>query len=919
MGTLSAQQLQKAPMDTAIRYGKLSNGMTYYIRHNEQPKERAEFFIAQNVGAILEEDAQNGLAHFLEHMCFNGTQHFPGKSLLNYFESIGVKFGENINAYTSTDETVYNLSEIPTKTREGILDSALLVLHDWSCAVSLSGDEIDKERGVIREEWRQGRTASRRLMQARNRLMLPGSKYAIRDVIGDTAVINHFSYDELRSYYHKWYRPDLQAILVVGDVDVDQIEAKIKKLFSDIPMPENPATRTWFSVPDNDTPIVGSVVDPEMTSHQILLFWKKPAQPDAVRLSVQGYTLSRMYDLISVMASERMRNLCMEPNTPFSGATAGVGDLVRTVDAFFFQGTPVLGKEKEARERLLKEAEIIRRYGFTASELERAKTQMLSGIEKSYKERNQQKNNNLVEEYVRNFTQAEPCTGIEWEYQTLQQLLPKITVQDLNPLASSFLTDKNIVMTVIGPQKEGLAYPSKEELLQEIASARTATVTPYTDNTSNEPLIDKLPKSGKVKKEATNKEFGTTEWTLSNGIRVILKPTTFKEDEIRLVSFSDGGLSLVPEKDLVSANLMMDIIKQSGLGKFSKVELSKKLSGKIASISPSIGAYEDMIYGSSSVKDQETMFQLLYLYFTAPRRDDNAYKLLVEQIYTYLRNSDSNPQKAFSDSVSLITYNYHPRTTLLNLQTIKELDLNAVYRIYSERFGNPADFTFCFIGNMNPTTFKPLVEKYLGCLKTNPARETWKDEHIRYTTGTVRKDIVKPLQVSKSTNTIRYATEAPFNMTNMVLMTAISNILDLRYTETMREEEGATYGVSVSGLSTRRPVPMANLYIRFDTDPKVEEKMLTIVHSELETLATKGPKPEDLNKVQLNLQKQYKENVCENGWWVNALDRYYRDGLNFATDYKKAVDALSIEGIRDMAKILVQSGNRLEIILQPKP
>ncbi len=918
-GTISvlAQGLQPTPMDTAIRYGKLSNGLTYYIRHNEQPKQRAEFYIAQNVGAILEEDSQNGLAHFLEHMCFNGTKNYPGKNFLNGFESRGVKFGDNINAYTSLDETVYNLSEVPT-TSEGLIDSSLLILHDWSSFVSLEDGEIDQERGVIREEWRQGRNAARRIMQARNKVMLAGSQYAVRDIIGDTAVINNFKHDVLRAYYKKWYRPDLQAILVVGDINVDQIEAKIKKLFSDIPAPVNPAVRTYYTIPDNEKPIVGVFTDPEMTSTQILMFWKRAGLPDEVRKSIQGYGMNRINSLISAMANERLSNIAQEPGSPFGNAGAAVTDLVRTTDAFLFQCSPVIGKEKEARERLLKEGEIIRRYGFTESELERAKTDQLSYFEKADKERNQQKNNSLVDEYVRNFTQSESCPDISWENEMVKQMMPSISLQLVNKVANSYMTEKNFVFTLSGPEKAGLTYPSNDELLQEIAAAKAAKYEAFKDSVSNDPLIPNMPKSGKVKKSIENNKLGTIEWTLSNRIKVVLKPTKFKDDEIRMSAWSDGGLSLVKQDDLLSATLATDVINQSGLGTFSLTDLGKKLTGKIASVSPSIGNYEEGLSGSSSVKDQETLLQLAYLYFTAPRKDENAYQQYMKQINTYLENAAGNPQKAYSDSLNLILYGYNPRVQILNLETIKKVDLNTIQRIYKERFANPADFTFTFIGNIDVATFKPLVEKYLGGLPTTNKFEKWKDVGLRIQQGQIRRDIVKPLKVSKTTNNIRYSAKMPLNMTNLVHMEAIAAILDLRYTATIREKEGATYSVGLRGSVVNTPIELATLAIRYDTDPKLVDKMLGIIHGEIDTLALVGPKPEDLNKVKLNMFKQYKEDVEDNGFWTYTLNRYYKDKLNFPAEYEKAVESMNIESIKNTTKELLKSKNRIEILLQPQ-
>jgi zinc protease len=914
---LVSQTSQPTPIDPNIRYGKLNNGITYYIRHNEQPKERAEFYIAQNVGAILEEDSQNGLAHFLEHMCFNGTKHFPGNTLLNYFESVGVKFGQNINAYTSLDETVYNLSEIPTKTRDGIVDSALLALHDWSCNVLLEASEIDKERGVIREEWRQGRTAVRRLIQARNEVMFAGSQYAKRSIIGDTSVINNFSYDNLRAYYKKWYRPDLQAILIVGDIDVDQMEAKVKKLFSDIPAPTHPAKRIWYTLSDNKEPIIGVFTDPEMTSQQFLVFWKKPALPDSIRLSSQGYVLSCMNSLISAMTNERFSNITQEPGTPIAGAAAGIDALVRTSDAFIFQCSPVLGKEKEARSRLLKEIEIIRRHGFTEAEFERAKINILSGLEKAYKEKDQQKNGSLVDEYVRNFTEAEPIPGITWEYEATKNFIPGISLESVNQLASGYLTDENMVFTITGPQKEGLIYPTKDELLQEIDTARNSEVEAYKDTTDDKPLIPVLPKRGKVKKETFNKELGTTEWILSNGIKVIFKPTRFKDDEIRMTAYSDGGLSLYPEKDIMSATFATDVVNYSGIGQFNLTDLQKKLTGKIVSVDPNISNYEERMTGTSSVKDKETMLQLVYLYFTSVRKDKEACQLLLKQVETYLENTKGNPQKQYSDSVNLITYGYHPRVLPMNQQTIQQVDMESAYRIYSERFANPADFTFVFVGNIDPENFKPLIELYLGGMKTKKTREMWKDNGIRIQKGLIRKDIVRSLQVSKTTNNIRYSANIPYNLNNIVSINALADILDLRYTATLREEEGATYGVSVSGSLGNRPTTLGSLSIRFDTDPKVGEKMLNIIHGELDSIASRGPRAEDLNKVKLNSIKQLKEDLSENGWWMSTLLNYYRNNLDIVREYEKTIDALSIESMREFTKKLLQQENRLEILLQP--
>ena len=915
--SILAQNLQPVPMDSTIRYGRLNNGLTYYIRHNEQPKERAEFYIAQNVGAILEEDSQNGLAHFLEHMAFNGTKNFPGKNLINYFETIGVRFGYNINAYTSLDETVYNLSEVPTN-RGGIIDSALLVLHDWSGFILLNGDEIDKERGVIREEWRQGQNASRRLWAASNKIIMAGSQYSKRDIIGDTAVINHFSYQTLRDYYKKWYRPDLQAILIVGDIDVAQIENKIKALFADIPAPVNPAKRTFYQVPDNEEPIVGVFTDPEMQTTQVSLYFKQDPLPDEVKLSVQGYALSIVRSLISSMTGQRLDEIKQEPETPFTSAETAITDLVRTKDIFAFICSPVTGKEKAARERLLKEAESIKRFGFTSSELERAKTEMLSNYEKTYNERNQQKNNRLVREYARNFLTAEPIPGIEWEYKFLKDNLSMISLDMVNQIAKSHIGNKNIIYMVAGPEKEGLVYPTNDELKQELVAAGKADLKAYEDNVSNEPLITEKLKPGKVKKVFENKALGAIEWKLSNGIKIIYKATKFKEDEVRMFAWSEGGMSLLPQSDLPSAMYATSVINQSGLGSFNLSELNKKLTGKIASVSPNISSYDESLKGSSSVKDLETMLQLTNLYFTAPREDENAYQYVMKSIKTYLENAALDPRNAYKDSISTIIYGHNPRILLNSTENLDKVNYPTIQRIYKERFANPADFTFEFVGNIDEKTFRPLIELYLGSLKTSKDRETWKDNDIRLQKGQIHKEIEKQLKVSKTTNYIRYNADLPFNLNNRVIMNAIDNLLDLRYTATIREEEGGSYGVGVSGYISNKPVETGGLLMTFDTDPKIYKHMLEIIHAEVKSLAENGPKAEDLSKVKLNMIKQYKEDLAENSWWMQTLSSYYRDGLNYCTDYEKAVDGLSAQNISAIARILLEQNNVMEILLMPE-
>jgi zinc protease len=917
--SLSAQQAQPLPIDPKIRYGKLDNGLTYYIRANQKPKDRAEFYIAQNVGAILENDDQNGLAHFLEHMAFNGTKNYPGKGIINYFESIGVKFGANINAYTSLDETVYNLSDVPTM-RESVIDSALLVLHDWSSFILLEGDEIDSERGVIREEWRTGAGAERRMWKEANKLKYPGSQYAKRDVIGDTAVINNFTHKTIRDFYHKWYRPDLQAILVVGDVDVDKIEAKIKAMFADIPRKENAGERPIHPIFDNEEPIIALVKDPEASMTRIELEYKHNVVPTEIKLSMGGYFFGIANSLISTMMGNRFDEITQQADAPFVGGYAYYGELVKSKDAFQLLAVPKEGFEMNGLKALLLEAEKVKRFGFTNSELERAKTDLLKGIEKAYNERENQKNNVLVKEYVRHFLNQEVIPGIEWEYQTLQALLPQLTVDRINEMAKSYITDNNLIVSFMSPDKEAVKVPSKDQILLAIEDSKKAELTAKAEEDMNKPLIKKAPKAGKVKKISENATFGTTEWVLSNGVKVVFKPTKFKQDEILFNAFSEGGLSKVSNvADLPSAMFASSIMSNNGLGEYTQIELSKLLTGKIAAVSPSISSYEEALSGNSSVSDFETLMQLIYLHFTAPRKDDNAFKALINSYRASMANSASDPRKAFSDSINMLVNNRHPRTILMSLEMLDQVDQDKALAIYKERFAVPADFTFVFTGNIDPANndVKKAITTYLGGLKTKKTKEKFTDNNIRKAKGKVSNEFRKEMKIQKASNFILYSAQLPYNMNNRTTLTAIGSILSMRYLESIREKEGGSYGVGVRGGMSNQPIDEATLVMQFDTDPQKQARLMGIIHAEVDEIVNNGPRADDLQKVKENMLKKHIEDVAENRWWQAAVTRFYQDRLNLVTDYKASVEALTSESVQATLKTIVSQQNIIEVVMKP--
>ena len=917
---ISAQEApEKLPMDPEVRYGKLENGLTYYIRHNEQPKQRAEFHIAQAVGAILEEDHQNGLAHFLEHMAFNGTQHFPGKGIINYFESVGVNFGGNINAYTSIDETVYRLSDVPTY-RAGIVDSALLVMHDWSCGLLLLDDEIDAERGVILEEWRTGRTAQRRMWKQMQALMYPGTQYAKRDVIGDTAVINNFAYQALRDYYHKWYGPDNQAIIVVGDINVDTIETKIKRLWADVPRRANYGERPIYTVNHNDKPLVAIVTDPEAQGTRITLEYKFDQLPEMLQSTAHEYTLNMVRELACDMLNNRLSDLSHDPNASFSGAGCYYGEVAKKMDAFMAVIIPKEGKESDAYNDLVYQLEKMHRYGFTNAELERVKSEKLTAMEKYYNERNTRKNITLARECIRHFENGESMPGAQWEYEMTQAFLPLISLEKVNQLAQS-LIHPNPTIAIMAPEKEGVHIPTSEAIVAAIAGQSELSIEAPQEEKISAELVKKAPRKGSIKAKGYNEGFGFTEWTLSNGIKVVIRPTEFKADEILMQGFSKGGLTQVKTEDLPSANLATTIIGMSGIGTFTLPQLEKVLAGKNVTVTPEIAENVERISGLSSVKDLESMLKLTYLYFTSPRRDEEAYQTTINVLRSQLANRDKNPKTIFADSVQMMASNHSPRVQIFDQQLLDRVSLDKAMEIYKARFANPADFTFIFVGNIDPNDAKvqELICQWLGGLKTKKAREEVIDHHVRVTPGMQKNYFARKMETTTASNRIQYTSyDMPYSLANDLNMEMIGRILSTRYLESIREREGGSYGVATYGDMSILPVPRASLIMQFDTDPKKQERLMQIIHEEIQTIIDNGPLASDLQKEKESMLKDYQENLENNKYWRSALYLYYMYGINNIRDYKPAVEAITAETVQQTLKKLVSAGNVFEVVMFPE-
>ena len=918
---MSAQEApEKLPMDPEVRYGKLDNGLTYYIRHNEQPKQRCEFHIAQAVGAILEEDNQNGLAHFLEHMAFNGTQHFEGKGIINYFESVGVNFGGNINAYTSIDETVYRLSDVPTY-REGIIDSALLVMHDWSCGLLLLPEEIDAERGVILEEWRTRRTASRRIWTQMQAKMYPGTQYAKRDVIGDTAVINNFEHQALRDYYHKWYGPDNQAIIVVGDINVDTIEAKIKRLWAEVPRRANFGERPIYTVNHNDKPLIAVVTDPEAEGSRIVMEYKFDQLPDFMQGTAQEYMLEMVRNLACDMLNNRFSELSLDPKASFTGAGCQYGEAAKKMDAFYAVIIPKEGRETEAYNDLLFQLEKMHRYGFTNAELERVKSEKLNSMEKYYNERNTRKNITLARECIRHFEDGESMPGAQWEYEFVQATLPLVSLETVNNVAKA-LTHANPTVSISGPEKEGVNIPSEETILASLAGLGELAIEAPAEEAFDSELVKKAPHKGRIKSVNRNDALGITEWTLSNGIKVVFKPTEFKADEILMRAFSKGGLSQVKTVDLPSAQMATTIVSLSGIGRFNYTQLEKALTGKTVSVNPEISESTEQMRGSSSVKDFETMLQLNYLYFTAPRRDEQAYETFLSLMKNQLANRDKNPKTTFSDSIQMMSTNHSERTVLVNNAMLEKVNLDKALEIYKARFANPADFTFIFVGNINPNDPKvqEMVCQWLGGMKTKKcSHEDVIDHHVRVAPGVQKNYFSRSMETTTASNRIQYTSyDMPFTMANDLNMEMIGRILSTRYLESIREREGGSYGVSTYGYLVALPSQRAGLIMQFDTDPKKQARLMEIIHEEVQTIIENGPLATDLQKEKESMLKDFQEDLEKNTFWCTTLYMYNMYGWNEVRDYKAAVEAITAETVQATLKKLVDAGNMFEVVMFPE-
>ena len=905
------------PLDPELRKGVLDNGITYYIRHNEEPKERASFYIIQNVGALLEEEEQNGLAHFLEHMAFNGTENFKGKGIINTLQRNGVEFGRNLNAYTSYDETVYNISEVPTTT-EGLLDTCLLILHDWCNYLSLTEEEIDAERGVITEEWRTRRTAQRRMFNERMALMMKDSKYTERDVIGSLDVIQNHDYATLRKFYHDWYRTDLQAIAIVGDFDVDEMEAKVKELFSPIPAVENPKERYYVEVPFNEEPIFGLVTDKEATNTSVNVTFKHQPVPKAER-GMDYYRLGVMRSLYQQMFSQRIDEIMQQENPPFVYAYSTYYEYVNNLDFYYIEAGCKKNEEAIALKTIMTENERVRRFGFTDGELERAKMNFMTHFESSYKQRDKISNDKFAKEYARNYLDNEPIPGIAKEWEMVQKMAPNISVEEINALAKEWISYENMVVIVSGPEGEGIEHLNEEQAFGIINEVKAAELEPYVDEVIASALMTSLPEASPVKKVKELPVLEAEEWTLENGIKVVYRYSDIEKDRLYLSAQSKGGTSLYGVEDLPSAE-MMNIVGDFGLADFDPTTLSKVLAGKKVKIKPYIGELNEGISGNGSPKDAETLFQMLYLSFMQPRFDETVFASLMQQYSTYLENKKNDPQSTMGDSITMITTDYNPRSITFDQAFLDKVSLEKIEKIYRERFDNAADFTFYITGNIDKETLQPLVETYIGGLHTTKDKEKWLDHHVEMPDGNTHKEIQLSMETPKSTVFILYGdAKMAYKPKNILYAELLSDILDLRYTEKVREEEGGTYGVGVWASVNQYPKNEASLQIKFDCDPQKAKDLTPIIYHEFEKIAEEGPSLEDLNKVVVTSNKNRSSSFEKNGFWIGAMRAKYWRNIDMVSSsyYEDIVEDISPKDIQKFAAKLLKKADKVEIIFLP--
>ncbi len=921
---LMAQELPPIPKDDKVRIGKLDNGLTYYIRNNNWPENKANFYIAQRVGSIQENDDQRGLAHFLEHMAFNGSEHFPDSTLLEYTRSLGVEFGSDLNAYTSIDQTVYRICNVPTK-RATAIDSCILILKDWSNGLTLDGKEIDKERGVIHQEWQLNEGPGQRMYQKILPALYPGCKYGERLPIGLMEIVDNFEHEALRAYYRKWYRPDNQAIIVVGDVDVDHVEAVIKDLWKNVVVPADAAQVKDELVPDNAEPIYLFEKDKEQKYSLVSVMMKHDIVEKEEKENI-GYLLDQYAkSVIAMMFNLRFEEMAKKADCPFVAADAQDGQYIlsKTKDNFELNAMAKDGKDIESLAAIYREAQRVRQFGFTAGEYDRCKSEYLSQLEKQYNNRDKVDNAVYGNLYRDNYLDNEPIPSIEVKYQILSQLLksPMIGVEMINEYAKELISenDSNLVALVMAQEKEGKTYPDKAAMAQAISQVRGETLEAYVDNTKNEPLIapEAMPKPGKIVKEKENTKLGYKELELSNGAKVVLKKTDFKNDEIVFQAMAKGGKGLYGPADYINLKYFGTAMEASGLGNFSNSELQKALYGKQVGVSLDMSNYYNYIGGNSVPKDIETAMQLIYLHFTNVSKDEESFNSIKEQLALMLANKNLQPESVFSDSVSLTIYGHNPRFAPTCKEDLDKINYDRIMQIWKERFSNARGYEFYFVGNFDEATIRPLIEQYIASLPSQKKVADWKDVDD-FADGKINNTFTRKMESPKALAFKLWHMPATYNLENSVLADAAGQLLMMVYLKDIREDASAAYTVSAQG-SLRRTGDKALVVMQAvcPMDPEKAQTALSLLAKGMADNTIKVD-ADKVAKIKENMLKNADTDAKSNSHWMDVIDEYIWTNVDLQTNYKKVVNDLTPEKIAAFLKQLVDKGSQIDVTMTPE-
>ncbi|MBQ7420145.1 MAG: insulinase family protein [Prevotella sp.] len=919
---LSLSTAAQLPSDPSIRKGTLKNGMTYYIRHNAKEAGLADFYIAQRVGSIQEEPRQRGLAHFLEHMAFNGTKNFPGKGknlgIVPWAETIGVKFGANLNAYTSIDQTVYHIGSAPLK-REGIIDSCLLVLHDWSHYLLLEDEEIDKERGVIHEEWRTRRAgmAVQRLMEQAMPKVYKGTKYEDCMPIGSMDIVDHFPYQDLRDYYQKWYRPDLQAIIVVGDFDVDMMEKKIKNTFSSIPLPKERAERIYYPVTDNDSMLVVIEKDAEQPIVLCHLYQKRDATPDHEKNSMKYLRGDYVDRLIGTMLNDRLSELRQLANPPFQSATgrASTFFLSRTKEAFSLS---ISCKQDQILGGILTAvavAERTRQHGFTQSELERAKKLYLNAAERRYNMRDDFRNSHYVNQCVENFLAWEPLQSAEQDLENARLFDREVTLDEVNRAVGELITDQNQVVVMYAPDKESVSLPTEQQIEEVILAAQRQQYAPYTEQQLADQLISQLPQPGTVTSERPYRH-GFTELTLSNGMKVYAKKTDYEADAVSFRMTAEGGTSRYGDEDIPNFNILSAAVTEGGVGDFDQTTLRRMLTGKSVRVQPSVGSRGQSISGGSSIKDMKSLFELTYLYFTQPRRDTVAFESLMNRQRAFLTNRNASPRVEFNDSCYAVLYNHHPRMAPVVQETLDKVSYDRIFEIYKERFSDASNFKAVIIGNFDEQQLRSYLCQYLATLPATHQGEKTNWANVpQIVDGQKVVKFTKKQAVPLANVSIYYTADIPFTAQADLELDFLNRVLQIAYTDSVREEKGGTYGVRVGVNFDKDDHPTTMMRISYNADPQRYEELNPIIYEQLRLIAQQGPAASSMQKVKEYLVKQYAQAAITNDYWSYVIWHELDDDVDFDKDYCQMVEQMTPQQVQRMAQRLLDAKRCLEVTM----